>query len=61
MTNQNTIIEINLPNLRNNLTFLRSKLHSKTLIMAVVKAFSYGSDSSIISKELESTSLRPSL
>jgi len=53
MTNQNTIIEINLPNLRNNLTFLRSKLHSKTLIMAVVKAFSYGSDSSIISKELE--------
>ena len=53
MTNQNTIIEINLPNLRNNLTFLRSKLHSKTLIMAVVKAFSYGSDSCIISKELE--------
>ena len=54
MTNQQTQIEINLPNLRNNLNFLRSKLNSKTMIMAVVKAFSYGSDSKIISKELES-------
>ncbi|MDA0758136.1 MAG: alanine racemase [Bacteroidetes bacterium] len=54
MTNQQTHIEINLPNLRNNLNFLRSKLNSKTMIMAVVKAFSYGSDAKIISKELES-------
>ena len=53
MTAQQTQIEINLPNLRNNLSFLRSKLNSKTMIMAVVKAFSYGADSKIISKELE--------
>ena len=53
MTAQQTQIEINLPNLRNNLNFLRSKLNSKTMIMAVVKALSYGADSKIISKELE--------
>ena len=53
MTAQQTQIEINLPNLRNNLSFLRSKLNAKTMIMAVVKAFSYGADSKIISKELE--------
>ncbi|MGY8946283.1 MAG: alanine racemase [Flavobacteriales bacterium] len=53
MTTQQTQIEISLPNLRGNLNFFRSKLNSKTMIMAVVKAYSYGSDSKIISKELE--------
>ena len=48
-----TIVEVNLKNLTHNLNFLKSKLNSKTLMMAVVKAFSYGADSLIIAKELE--------
>jgi alanine racemase len=53
MTIQETTIEINLSNLKKNLDFLKSKLNKKTLVMAVVKAFAYGSDSIIISKKLE--------
>ena len=50
MSNQETVVEINLLNLKSNLDLIRSKLKNRTLIMAVVKASSYGSDSIIISK-----------
>lgn len=50
---QESIVEINLFNLKNNLSFLRSKLNSDTKVMAVVKASAYGSDSVIISNFLE--------
>ncbi|MBE9468154.1 MAG: bifunctional UDP-N-acetylmuramoyl-tripeptide:D-alanyl-D-alanine ligase/alanine racemase [Bacteroidetes bacterium] len=38
-----TVLEINLNAIEKNLTFFRSKLRPKTKIMAMVKAFSYGS------------------
>ena len=53
MINQETVVEINLSNLKKNLDFLKSKIRKETLVMAVVKAFAYGSDSTIISKKLE--------
>ena len=53
MVIQQTVVEVNLKNLKNNLNFLKSKLNPNTLIMGVVKAFSYGADSLIIAKELE--------
>jgi len=53
MAIQQTVVEVNLKNLTNNLIFLKSKLNSNTQIMGVVKAFSYGADSFIIAKELE--------
>ena len=53
MSSQETIVEINLNNLGHNLNFLRSNLNSRTMMMAVVKASAYGSDSIIISKYLE--------
>lgn len=40
-----TVLKINLDALTNNLNFYRSRLESKTKIMAMVKAFSYGSGS----------------
>ena len=39
-----TILEIHMPNLRHNYNFLRNRLSVKTRILAVVKAFGYGSD-----------------
>jgi alanine racemase len=48
-----TTVEIKLKNLKNNLEYLKSKITSKTKFMAVVKAFSYGSDSRVVSEELE--------
>ena len=53
MSVKETTVEIKLKNLKSNLDFLKSKLNVNTKFMAVVKAFSYGSDSTIISKELE--------
>jgi alanine racemase len=53
MSINETTVEIKLKNLKSNLDFLKSKLNVKTKFMAVVKAFSYGSDSAIVSKELE--------
>ncbi len=40
-----TVLKINLDALTSNLNFYRSRLDSKTKIMAMVKAFSYGSGS----------------
>ena len=48
-----TTVEIKLKNLKTNLEYLKSKITSKTKFMAVVKAFSYGSDSKVVSQELE--------
>lgn len=38
-----TVLEINLGNLIRNYNYFKSLLHPRTMIMAVVKAFSYGS------------------
>ncbi len=40
-----TVLEIHLPNLRHNYQFLRNRLANSTKLLAVVKAFGYGSDS----------------
>ena len=48
-----TFLEINLSALEKNYRFLRTKLSSKTMLLAVVKAFAYGNDSVFIAKFLE--------
>ena len=53
MSVKETTVEIKLKNLKKNLDYLKSKINSQTKFMAVVKAFSYGSDSTVVSKELE--------
>ena len=53
MSVKETTLEIKLENLKENFKFLKSRVNSSAKFMAVVKAFSYGSDSVIISKELE--------
>src|SRR5690554_7739809 len=49
-----TVLEIDLDALRSNYRYLRSKINPETKFLAVVKAFGYGSDSTIIAKELGS-------
>lgn len=48
-----TVLEIDLQALQNNLNFLKSKLQPNTKFLAVVKAFSYGNDSVTLSKYLQ--------
>ncbi|MFH6603192.1 alanine racemase [Maribacter algicola] len=48
-----TVLEIDLKALTHNYRFLRSRLHSETKFLAVVKAFAYGSDSIRIAQRLE--------
>jgi len=48
-----TILEIDLNALDNNYKYLVSKISPNTKLLAVVKAFAYGSDSVAIAKELE--------
>jgi alanine racemase len=48
-----TILEVNLDALVHNLNYYRSKLHADTKLMAMVKAFSYGSGSFEIANALE--------
>lgn len=50
---QETILEIDLNKLRHNFEFINSNLHHETKILAVVKAFAYGSDSEIIANFLQ--------
>ncbi len=52
-----TILEINTDNLLKNITFFKSKLYEKTKILAVVKAFAYGSDAVLISKILQKNAI----
>ena len=48
-----TVLEVNLGSLINNLNYFRKKLHPKTSIMVMVKAFSYGSGSYEIANLLQ--------
>lgn len=48
-----TTLEIDLSALKNNYVVLRSKIPPKTLLLAVVKAFAYGSDAVVVAKFLE--------
>ena len=47
-----TLLEINLNALDNNYHYLKSKIKSDVKMLAVVKAFGYGSDSVAVAKEL---------
>jgi len=49
---EETVLEIDLNALAHNYHYLRSKIEPTTKMMAVVKAFGYGSDSVEVSKEL---------
>ncbi|MFL2623208.1 MAG: alanine racemase [Flavobacteriaceae bacterium] len=48
-----TVLEINLSALKKNYLFLKSIIPQKTLFLAVVKAFAYGSDAVVVAKYLE--------
>ncbi|WP_460220307.1 alanine racemase [Psychroserpens sp. MEBiC05023] len=48
-----TVLEIDLKALKHNFDYIKSKLKSDTKILAVVKAFAYGSDANIIAEYLE--------
>jgi alanine racemase len=48
-----TVLEVNLNALVDNLNYFRSKLHRETKIMSMVKAFAYGSGSVEIAKTLQ--------
>ena len=50
---EETILEINLPAIQHNFKYLKSKLNANTKLMAVVKAFAYGSDAGEIGHFLE--------
>ncbi|UCD60625.1 MAG: alanine racemase [Flavobacteriaceae bacterium] len=50
---EETTLELDLVALEHNYNYLKSKLHPSTRLLAVVKAFAYGSDSVIIAKKLE--------
>ena len=45
-----TVLEVHLPNLRHNYNFLRKQLSADTKLLAVVKAFGYGSDAVEVAK-----------
>ncbi|WP_405611650.1 alanine racemase [Polaribacter sp. Asnod1-A03] len=53
MNNHVTVLEIDSKALEHNLNYFKQKLKSETKILAVVKAFGYGSDSVQIAKFLE--------
>lgn len=48
-----TRLEIDLKSLRHNYDYLKSKLKPNVGMMAVVKAFGYGSDAAVVALELE--------
>ncbi|MCG1037554.1 alanine racemase [Polaribacter sargassicola] len=48
-----TVLEIDTKALEHNLNYFKQKLKQETKILAVVKAFAYGSDSVLIAKFLE--------
>lgn len=47
-----TVLEIHQKNLQENVSFFKNKLKKNTKILAVVKAFAYGSDAVLVSKTL---------
>ena len=50
---QETVLEIDLKALTHNFQYLKSKLKKDTKVLAVVKAFAYGSDACEIAKHLQ--------
>jgi alanine racemase len=48
-----TVVEIDLNALQHNYKYLKSRINSKTKMLAVVKAFGYGSEPTVIAKYLE--------
>lgn len=50
---QETVLEIDLKALKHNFEYIKSKLKKDTKLLAVVKAFAYGSDAIVIAKYLE--------
>ena len=50
---QETVLEIDFNKLQNNFEFIKSKLQPDTKILAVVKAFAYGSDAEAIANYLQ--------
>ena len=50
---QETVLEIDLKALKHNYEYVKSKLKANTKLLAVVKAFAYGSDTNTIAKYLE--------
>jgi len=50
---QETVLEIDLNNLKHNFEFIKSRLQPKTKVLAVVKAFAYGSDAEVIANYLQ--------
>lgn len=48
-----TLLEINLSALAHNFFYLKSKVEENVKVMAVVKAYAYGSDSVEVARELE--------
>ena len=50
---QETTLEIDLKKLKHNFEFIKSQLHDNTKVLAVVKAFAYGSDSEIVANYLQ--------
>ena len=53
MNNHVTVLEIDSNAITHNLNYFKQKLHPETKILAVVKAFGYGSDSIQVAKFLE--------
>ena len=53
MNNHVTVLEINTPALIHNLAYFKEKLDSTTKVLAVVKAFGYGSEATEIAKVLQ--------
>lgn len=53
MNNHVTVLKIDGQALDHNLNYLKSKLHSNTKVLAVVKAFGYGSDGVLIANHLK--------
>ncbi len=50
---QETVLEIDLKALKHNLEYIKSKINNNTKILAVVKAFGYGSDALKVAQYLE--------
>jgi alanine racemase len=50
---QETVLEIDLNKLKHNFEFIKSKLQPQTKVLAVVKAFAYGSDAETIANYLQ--------
>lgn len=53
MNNHVTVLKINGKALDHNLNYLKSKLNSDTKVLAVVKAFGYGSDGVLVANHLK--------